>query len=97
MKFTEYLMEDRIRILSQERNIEVIYDLFEKHLNQPASELRSKYKLEADFYMNRVTIRGEMSDIYDLHNYLNRLQVPMESVTPTSIRIDIYILINRVR
>lgn len=97
MRFSELLMEDRIRILSQERDITVFYDLLQKHLGGTIDSLKDKYTLTPDFFMNRVTISGSMSDIFDLFNYLNRFNVPFESVTPTSLRIDIYKFLYKIR
>lgn len=97
MKLTQLVLADRVNLVFSSRDITLLFDLIEKYMNVPRSILEKLYTLDADFILNRVTISGHYSDIYNLFELLTKLGMEFESITPTALRLDISKFLQTVR
>jgi hypothetical protein len=98
MKYTELLLPERIRLMQESHNIDLVYDLLEKHFpSLTPEEIRDKYKLRGDFIRNRIFISStDTSAIVDIFNMTIRLGLKYESVSNFELRADLYAFINKV-
>lgn len=96
MKLTELLLSQRFAYINDNKDINALHDLIAKHMYISREESERLYKLDGDFVKKRVTISGEPTPIFDLFTCLNRLGVQYESITQTTLRIDLSVFINTV-
>jgi len=98
MKFTELLLPERIRLIHDTKNINLVYDILEKHFpNLTGSQIREKYTLKGDFIKNRIFISSKDTEsIIEMLNMTTRLGLKYESVTNFELRADLYSFINKI-
>lgn len=96
MDFLNSTCSNRIYIINSDKNSIHIYELLSKHLREPIDSLKSKYKIELNTIRRRIEVDGSNEDIYELFQYLVRLNLKFESITPLHLRIDLYEFINKV-
>lgn len=98
MNFTDLLLADRVRLIHDTRNINLVYDILAKYLpGKSYDEIKSLYSLRGDFIKNRIFISSTDTEaIVNLLNITMRLGLEYESITNFELRADLYKFINTV-
>lgn len=96
MKFTDLILADRIRVINEKHDTDLLYDLFEKHFHKPVNELKSEFTLRGDFIKNRLFITSDDTEVIcKIFTYLSRMGIKFESIGNFELRLDIYHFINK--
>lgn len=89
-KFTDNTIADRIRIIMQDSNPVHVSEILSKHYGESVELINKRYLIKVDTFRNSIDIEGNMSNICELVNYLSSYDLKFESVTETSVRINLY-------
>lgn len=88
-RFTDNILAERIRIVTEDGDPLDVYEILSKHYGESIDLLKTKFTINLDIIRRRIFIEGNMSDICELVQYLYSYDLKFESVTLTSVRIDL--------
>lgn len=95
--FLDYNTPDRLRLLQQNADPEYIYLLIQRHMGIPMEEVKAKYEVTLHKVRQRIFIKGNYVDIFNLFQALESTGLKYESVTSDLLRIDFNHFIHFVR
>lgn len=97
IRFTDYSVADKMRIMLEKPDINNIYQLLSKSTRSPEDNLRKLFTIEFNPVRQRIFIRGVESDLCKLLLHLSKLGVKFESVTSECLRIDLGMFLSKVK
>lgn len=91
IRFIDRSIPDRIRVLMGDKDVDHIYEILEKHWFSSIDTLRSKFKITFNKPKRFILIEGsDMTDIFELFQYLTRFGIRFEAVGQNHLRLDVY-------
>jgi hypothetical protein len=96
MKFTDLILSERIRLINERHDVNLLYDLFEKHFPGSYEVMKSHLFLRGDFIKNRLFISSDSTEVIcNVFTYLSRMGIKFESIGNFELRLNIHHFINK--
>lgn len=97
IKFTDYSVADKMRIMLEGHDVNNIYQLIAKSTRSPEESIHKLFDIQFHHIRQRIFIRGNESDLCRLLLHLSNLGVEFESVTSECLRIDLGMFLSKVK
>lgn len=95
--FLRNSIPDRVRIVLEEKNIDYIYYILNKHLRLPIDTLKEQYQITMNTVRQELYIVGDQSRLAELFFYTQNHGLTYTSIEENKLRVDVILFINKLR